>query len=62
MGGCRENIWRVRRVKVGNEPAPGEIWAMLMMKQVEILYRITSECENQKPGISKLMSACVRLD
>lgn len=35
-GECRENIWRVRRVRAGNEPAPGEIWAMLMMKQVEV--------------------------
>lgn len=36
MGECRENIWRVVRVRAGNEPAPAEIWAMLMMKQVEL--------------------------
>lgn len=36
MGECRENIWKVRRVRAGNEPAPGEIWTMLMMQQVEL--------------------------
>lgn len=36
MAECRENIWRVRRTRAGNEPTPGEIWAMLSMKQVEL--------------------------
>lgn len=25
-----------KRARAGNEPAPGEIWAMLMVKQVEL--------------------------
>lgn len=30
----KKKKWRARKIRAGNEPVPGEIWAMLMVKQV----------------------------
>lgn len=53
-GRLQGNIWRVGRVRAGNEPAPGEIWAMLMI----FLYTITFECVKPK-ALCQQISLCV---
>lgn len=53
-GSLQGNIWGVGRVRAGNEPAPGGIWAMLMI----FLYTITFECVKPK-ALCQQISLCM---